>query len=233
MEQTPYRHQQGGRHLKDVVYGANDGIITTFAIVAGVAGAGLDNIVVVLLGLANLLADGFSMAASNYLGSKSEHDFAMRERKTEEVELKETPKEERAEMFGYLRKKGYTKDDAESLVGLLVKKREFWLDVMMKEELGIYMGPTGNNPSRSAVITFFSFVGVGFIPLIPYFFASNGATFKIAIFCTAAALFTVGALRYRFTGQRWHIAGGEMLVVGGIAAVIAYGVGFFVKTIVG
>src|SRR3989344_5803491 len=170
MEQTPHKHKNGGRHLKDIVYGANDGIITTFAVVAGVAGAGLEHVVVALLGLANLLADGFSMAASNYLGSKSEHDFALRERKTEEIELKETPEEERAEMFGYLRKKGYTKDDADLLVNLLVKKREFWLDIAMKEELGIEMPAVGNKPSRNALVTFFSFVCAGFVPLLPYFF---------------------------------------------------------------
>src|SRR3989338_2229571 len=101
MEQAVVRkHQAGGTYVKDIVYGANDGIITTFAVVAGVAGAGLDSTIVVLLGVANLLADGFSMAASNYLGSKSERDYVMMERRTEELEYHHEPEEERAEMFG-------------------------------------------------------------------------------------------------------------------------------------
>lgn len=232
MEQAVKKHPTGGAYLKDVVYGANDGIITTFAIVAGVAGAGLESSVVILLGLANLLADGFSMAASNYLGSKSERDYAMRERRTEEMELHHEREEEFAEMHGFLRRKGYTKKDSDELVPLLSKNKEFWLDIMTREELGISPPDSIGKPVHSATATFFAFVLSGMVPLAPYFFVANGTVFGIASIATASILFIVGASRSLFTGQRWHAAGIEMLFVGGIASIIAYSVGFFVSMLV-
>ncbi len=217
--------------MKDIIYGANDGIITTFAVVAGVAGAGLDAAVVVLLGIANLLADGFSMAASDYLGSKSEHDYVVRERKTEEMEYRYDPKDERAQMAGFLRKKGYGEKDSESLLPLLSKNKELWLDIMVREELGISPPERDGQSVRSATATFFSFVIAGSVPLAPYIFSVNGNVFVIAIFSTTVMLFGIGALRSLFTGQSWYVAGAEMLSVGGVAAGIAYGVGFLVSAI--
>jgi vacuolar iron transporter family protein len=232
MEQKSLRkHRPAGEYLKDTVYGANDGVITTFAVVAGVAGAQLDYSIVILLGLANLLADGFSMAASNYLGSKSEIDYALRERKTEELEFHHEPEEEYAEMFGFLRRKGYIKKDAEILLPLLSKNKEFWLDVMLQEELGLAPPNTATNPLRGALATFFAFVAAGVIPLVPYLFIETSAVFAAAAVFTAITLFVIGALRSLFTGQKWFIAGGEMLFVGGIAAVIAYTVGFLVSAL--
>ena len=225
-------HAKGGAYLKDVVYGANDGIITTFAIVAGVAGAGVENTIVILLGLANLFADGFSMAASNYLGSKSERAYILRERVAEELELTEEPKVEHAEMFGFLRRKGYAKKDTEALLPLLSKNKEFWLDVMMQEELGIAPLDANSTPIRAASATFFSFTAAGAVPLIPYFFISTGSVFTVAACSTAAMLFIVGASRSLLTGQRWYLAGLEMLFVGGIASLIAYGVGYGVSLVV-
>jgi len=229
---SPTKHHTSGTYIKDIVYGANDGIITTFAVVAGVAGAGLEHSIVILLGLASLLADGFSMAASNYLGSKSEYDYALRERKTEERELHEEPEVEHAEMHGFLRRKGYTKKDAEELLPLLSKNKEFWLDVMMQEELGIAPPDTNGNPTRAATATFFAFITAGVVPLIPFFFITTGNTFALASIFTVAILFIVGALRSLFTGQRWFLAGLEMLGIGGVAAVIAYGVGYGVSLVV-
>ncbi len=225
-------HRTNGAYIKDVVYGANDGIITTFAVVAGVAGANLDHTVVILLGLASLLADGFSMAGSNYLGSKSERDYALRERRTEEQELHEAPEVEYAEMHGFLRRKGYTKKDTETLLPLLSKNKEFWLDVMMQEELGIAPPDINGNPIRAAFATFVAFIAAGIVPLIPYLFAANGDVFAVAALFTAIILFVVGALRSLFTDQRWYLAGLEMFGIGGVAAVIAYGVGYGVSLVV-
>lgn len=227
-------HRLGGAYLKDLVYGANDGIITTFAIVAGVAGAGLEPQVVVLLGIASLLADGFSMATSNYLGTKSEHEFTLRERGTEEQEYRELHEEELAEMRGILSKKGYSPQDASALTGLLAKNKEFWLDIKVREELGLE-NPDGNDsPAKAGVATFAAFVAVGSVPLFPYLFMPNGQDiFLLAVGFTAVVLFVVGVARTRFTGRHWLVAGTEMLFVGGVAASIAYGVGFFVSAFVG
>lgn len=231
-KQTP--HVSGGAYLKDAVYGANDGIITTFAVVSGVAGAGLDVSVVILLGLANLLADGFSMAASNYLGTKSEREFVDRERQAEQKEFDDAPHEEIEEMGDILRKKGYSDEDVEMLLPIFFKNQDFWMDIMLKEELGIALGNGADSSTRSAFTTFLSFALAGFVPLVPYLIIDAGeSVFTLAIIFTAATLFVVGALRSRFTGRNWFVAGLEMLVVGGIAASIAYFVGDIASRLVG
>ncbi|OGZ46120.1 MAG: hypothetical protein A3C84_05220 [Candidatus Ryanbacteria bacterium RIFCSPHIGHO2_02_FULL_48_12] len=230
-------HRKGGQYLKDVVYGANDGIITTFAVVAGVAGADLSSYIVFLLGLANLFADGFSMAASNYLGTKSEQDFYIHERSTEEREWQEVPEEELAEMRGILLKRGYSKDDVDQMLPLLFKNKNFWLDLMLKEELALCMPEhfSSKNALKSAVVTFIAFVGAGLIPLAPYFIALPvfSSIFYAAIACTAIALFIVGSLRAIFTRRNIAVSGLEMLFVGGVAASIAYGVGYVMSQLFG
>lgn len=232
-EQKNSKHQQGGVHIKDVVYGANDGVITTFAVIAGVAGAHLDSTVVLLIGAANLLADGFSMAVSSYLGSVSERDFVLRERQAEAQELHTEPDGEHTQMLGFLRRKGYAPSDADSLMELLLKNKKLWLDIMTHEELGISPPPAKNRSFRSACATFLSFVGAGSIPLLPYILLRKEADiFEIAIVSTAIALFATGAFRSRFTGKRLFVSGLEMLTIGGIAAAIAYIVGYSVSLLV-
>jgi VIT1/CCC1 family predicted Fe2+/Mn2+ transporter len=158
-------------YISDAVFGASDGLITTFAVVAGVAGAQLAPSIVIILGLANLLADGVSMAAGNYLGEKSE-----------------------AEAVG---------------------PRRF------------------HTPTTSAEVMFASFVAAGLVPLLPYLLGGSGQTaFYLASVMTLLAIFTVGALRTRATGRPWLASGMEMLAIGSVAAVVAYGVGYALKSLV-
>ncbi len=216
-----------GRYIKDIVYGANDGIITTFAIIAGVAGAGIADprAVIILLGAASVLADGFSMAASDYLGSKSEHDVVEHERKEEEHELSENPREEMAEMERVLVEQGYGAADAKELTALMFKKKHFFLDLMMHEERNVSIHD-GTSPFKSAAATFMAFVGAGFLPILPFVVLPASAEFFwYSVAATALALFLVGALRSLFTKKKFVLSGLEMLFVGGVAAAIAYGVG--------
>jgi len=215
------------------VYGANDGIITTFAVVAGVAGASLSSGIVILIGLANLFADGFSMAASNYLGTKSELELFKRERNVESVAIQKDSALEKDEIYKILSDKGYSGEDLDRLAALIYKNEKFWVDLMMQEELK--MAPVESyRPKISAIITFVSFVIAGFLPIAPYLFIDNGSEyiFQYAIILTALALFSVGSLRSIFIERKWYINGLEMLFVGGIAAVIAYGVGYMLKSLV-
>ena len=161
-------------YLKDLVYGANDGIITTFAVVAGASGASLGSSVVLILGFANLLADGFSMGASNFLAIRS--DEAVRRTSGRPVE----------EPF----------------------------------------------PARHGTATFVAFLLAGVIPLVSYVLIPAGDPFVTAILLTLSTLFCVGALRSLVTDTRWWRAGAEMLLVGALAAAVAYGVGAGVKKIV-
>ncbi len=214
-----------GEYIGDIVYGANDGIITTFAVVAGVAGAGLEPIIVLILGAANLFADGFSMAAGNYLARKSEREYKRTERQREEWEIDKLPEEERQEIREIYEAKGFTGTDLERAVEIVTSNRKVWVDEMMIGELKIMEHEVGH-PAKNAFATFVAFVIAGGIPLIPYMFLENSPnTFEWAIVATAITLFTVGGLRTLITGGRWWLAGLEMLGVGAVAASVAYIIG--------
>lgn len=224
------RHQKIGPYLRDMVYGANDGIVTTFAVVAGVAGAGLSPAVVILLGVASLLADGFSMAASSFLAMRSARDVFHREREIEKWEVAYKPTAEEEEIRQILFKKGYAGEDLEKMVALVIKNKKFWIDFMMSEELRLWPVDAGQ-PFRGAITTFFSFVAAGFLPIIPYFFIFSAEVFWWSAASAALVFFIVGAIRTIFTSKCWYWSGFEMLLIGGAAAIIAYAAGFFIKTI--
>lgn len=223
------KHLRFGAFLKDAVYGANDGIITTFAVVASVVGAALSPAIVILVGIANLLADAFSMAVSNYLASRSDVDFARRERVVETHEVEFKPEHETEEVREILAKKGYAGDDLEIMTRLITKNERYWIDFMMHEEIGA--APHGSiKPIKSAVITFLAFVSAGFLPIMPYLFfiESEENAFIWSMVATATTLFVVGSSRAIFGERRWYAAGLEMLIAGGIAVTIAYFAGYFI-----
>ncbi len=227
-------HQKKGQYLKNVVYGGLDGIITTFAIVSGVAGASLSANIVLILGFANLLADGFSMAVGDFLSSKSENEFQSAERQREEWEVDNFPEGEKKEMVELYVSKGMDKKDAEKAVGLLSKNKQLWVDVMMAEELGIV--ESAESPLKGSIATFSSFVLLGFMPLVSYVFSGAVPFFRLHSFLvasvlTASILFLLGALKVKFTGRNWFVSGLEMMIVGGIAAILAYAVGAFLSGI--
>ena len=223
-------HLHLGVFLKDAVYGANDGIISTFAVVAGVTGAALSPLVVVVIGLASLFADGFSMAVSNFLASRSALDFTKRERRVEAREVEVRPESERGEVRDILIKKGYEGQDLEQLVVLITKNKRFWIDFMMHEELGLATHGSVR-PLRGAITTFVAFIVAGFLPIAPYIFGM-GNIFLWSVLATALVLFVIGSLRTLFTEKNWFLAGLEMLFLGGVAAIIAYSIGFLISSIV-
>ncbi len=227
-------HRTGvGGYLRDFVYGANDGIITTFAVVAGVAGADLSARVVLILGFANLLADGFSMAMSNYLSEKSNRGFIAAERAREEWEVGKLPEEEKKEIREIYEKKGFKGEVLDGAVAAITANKKLWVDEMMIGEHKLITENGDNHPWKNASITFAAFVVAGFVPLVPYFAGlSARVTFPYAITATAAILFIVGGLRTLITGRRWYVAGAEMLVVGMLAAGVAYAAGAFLSKIV-
>ena len=161
--------QHGGassKYLGDMVFGGLDGIITTFAVVSGVAGAQLGARVVLIMGLANLFADGFSMAIGAYLSSKSDQEYYQREREREAWEVQNFPEGERAELFEIYHRKGYSEEDTKNLVEIKTRNPELWLDTMMIEELGMLKDES--KPIISALTTLIAFILAGSIPMLIY-----------------------------------------------------------------
>lgn len=218
---------RGGNYIRDVVFSANDGLVTTFAVVAGVAGAQLSTGIVIIMGLANMLADGLAMALGSYLGSKSRLDFEKNSQMIEEKEIGEIPEKEREEIRDIAVKRGIPADSIPAWEKIITSKKRVWVDEMMVWELGIIPGQK-TFPVRHAIATFIAFVAAGFLPLIPYLFNFPGNKFSAAIFTTALALFLVGSARVRITGKNWFRSGFEMLLIGGTAAAAAYIVGLII-----
>lgn len=233
-EHTPEAIQEritrpaGPSHLRDFIYGAIDGAVTTFAIVAGAAGAGFGDSVVVIMGLANLFADGFSMAVSNYLGIHAERDEREMARLTEQRHIRELPEGEREEIRQIYRAKGFEGDDLERAVAVITADRDRWVDTMMSEELGY--GSDIGSPLKAAVATFSAFVIVGSLPLLVFLLnlISPGLiahAFVVSGVLTGMGFFAVGVIKSKVVHQIWWKGGLQTLALGGSAAAVAFLVG--------
>lgn len=214
-------------YLRDTVYGAIDGAVTTFAIVSAVAGAGLSPAIIIGLGLANVLADGFSMAAANYSGTKAELDNMRRIREIEERHIREEPEGERLEIREILAAKGLSGRVLEEATAAITADKQNWIKMMLVDEYGL--SPVDPHPMRAALATFFAFLAAGLIPLIP-FLVGGGMVFVASLAFTGIAFFAIGALKSRWSLESWWKSGFETLVIGGTAAAIAYGVGLLFRT---
>lgn len=208
--------------LRDAVYGGIDGTVTTFAIVAGVAGAGLSPFIIVVLGLANVLADGFSMAAANYSGTKADQDNVRRIRQIEERHIKVYPKGEWLEAREILSRKGLKGRVLDQATDAITNDKESWIALMMEGEYG--MGGIEPHPLRAALTTFLSFLLAGLVPLLPFLFGLDNA-FAISAGMTMATFFAIGALKSFWSLSPWWRSAGETLLIGGSAAALAFGVG--------
>lgn len=222
-------------YLKEVVYGGNDGIVTTFAIVAGFAGAQanpaayLPVFTVLLFGFANLFADGVSMALGNFISARSEQDVYKNAKQKERYEIINHADLEKLESIQILTKKGFTVRQANELVAIYSTNTPYWTDFMMNQELEL-PNPEGDNPLFMSLATFFSFILFGFIPLIPYVLLRDGATFMMSIAATVAALLLLGIIRWKVGQQGIIRSVGEILLLGGAAAATAYFVGTIFKS---
>ncbi|MFH1977750.1 MAG: VIT1/CCC1 transporter family protein [Candidatus Aenigmatarchaeota archaeon] len=223
-------------YLKDWIYGALDGIITTFAVVSGVTGASLGFIIILILGFANLAGDGISMAVGNYLGIKSEKDYYNTERRREEWEVENVPAGEIEEIREIYKKKGFEGKPLEDVVKTITSNKKVWVNEMMIHELGLM--DDEKSPAKAGLATFAAFVLAGLVPLLSYLFALSFPaigpySFIVAVILTAITLFGVGSARALVIDKKWYIAGLEMLVVGGIAAIAAFYIGYAASLFIG
>lgn len=222
-------------YLRDFIYGAIDGCVTTFAVVAGAIGAGLSSGVILVLGFANLLADGFSMAVSNYLGTKAESQLFHRAREVEEKHVDVIPDGEREEIRSIFEQKGFSGDLLKQVVDVITADRKLWIDTMLREEWGLSLVRT--SPWKAGAVTFVSFSVVGLIPLLPFVLQymltlPDVPVQLVSIVLTGGSFFFVGAMKSRYVDESWQRAGTETLLMGGGAAGLAYLVGFLLRSIV-
>jgi VIT1/CCC1 family predicted Fe2+/Mn2+ transporter len=222
-------------HFEDFVYGAFDGSVTTFAIVAGAIGASLSPMIVVVLGFANLFADGFAMAVGNYQATKARIEYIQKERKREEWEIENMADSERQEIRDIYAKKGFSSDILDEIVRVITARKKVWVDTMMKEELGLIEDE--KKPLNTAASTVFGFVVIGVIPLIPfiviYLTGLNlvKESFSYSVVSTGLAFFLIGIIKGKIVKKSLLRSGAITLSIGSIAASAAYLVGVFLASL--
>ncbi|MDX1476833.1 MAG: VIT1/CCC1 transporter family protein [Saprospiraceae bacterium] len=232
-----HEHATFGRlqdHLGEFVYGGIDGSVTTFAVVAGAAGAGLSSAIVLILGFANLLADGFAMSVGAYLSTKSQQQNFEKHRKVEAWEVEHMPEAEREEVRQIFRDKGFEGELLEQVVEVICADKDRWVDVMMTDELGLMK----EKKSATAIgaVTFISFVMVGLIPLVVYVWdylaGFSGNLWVSACVLTSFAFIGIGYLKAIVTQTNKWKGVIETLLLGGIAAAVAYFVGDLLEKLI-
>jgi len=223
-------------HFEDFIYGSIDGAVTTFAVVAGVVGASLSPNIILILGFANMFADGFSMAVANYQSSKAQKEYVEMKRKQEEWEIDNLEDQEKQEIRDIYAQKGFKDEFLEEIVRMITSRRKVWVDTMMKEELGLMEDK--KRPLDSAVSTFVGFNLVGIIPLIPFliFFGlginTNSEAFYFSVATTGVAFFIVGTIKGRIVQKSLLRSGLYTLFIGAIAASVAYLVGYALNLLI-
>ena len=224
------RLSAGPRHnyLRDWIYGGIDGSVTTFAVVTGVVGAQLSPIIIVIMGFANLLADGFSMAASNFLGTKAEHDDMQRLEAIEHRHIELAPEGEREEVRQIFARKGFAGADLDRVVELITADRQRWVQTMLTDEYGLPQ--QARSPWLAALSTFSAFLICGLAPLLPFLLGMKSAIVFSTVL-TGAVFFLIGSVKSRWSSASWWRSGLSTLMVGGIAAALAYVVGVLLKSL--
>jgi len=227
-------HSHLGGLLKETVFGFNDGIVSTFAVIAGLSGGGVSHATVLLAGLATLLAGAFSMGLGTYLGSKSEKELYEKEYRREKWEIKNKREEEVQEIRDIYAAKKFKGKLLDEIVDHITSDEKLWLDTMMREELGFAEKPP--RPGLNGLFMAIAFVIGSAIPNLPYFFPqlpplTGGAfpnlstTFFISMGVTCLGLLAAGAFKTRFTGRNVFMSALETLLIGVLAAGGTYAVG--------
>jgi VIT1/CCC1 family predicted Fe2+/Mn2+ transporter len=214
-------------YLGDGVLGAIDGTVTTFAIVAAASGAGFSGGVALVFGLANVAADGFSMAVSNYLRAKADREVVERARAIEGHHIEHIPDGEREEIRQLFAGKGFEGRILDDIVEVITKDRERWIDTMVTEELGLRLETP--HPVRAGLTTFFAFCGAGLVPLAALWAFRGDDGFVASAIATAVTFFAIGLVKARVLGGRLLASGVETLLVGSCAATLAYAIAAFTK----
>jgi vacuolar iron transporter family protein len=217
-------------YVRDWVYGGIDGTITTFAIVAGVVGAGLSPTVIIILGTANLVADGLAMAAGNYLATRAEHEEIHYAEAVERHHIETARDGEREEVREIFRRQELEGDLLDRVVDTITANRDRWVRTMLRDEYGLPVAV--RSPWWAAGSTFLAFVLCGAVPLVPFIFNLQNA-FWVDGAATGFVFVLIGALKSQWSIRPWWWSAVETLAVGGAAVTVAYGIGAWLRHVVG
>lgn len=217
-------HIAYGKNIRDVVFGANDGFVSSLALIAGVSAAFASPKIVIVAVISASIAGAISMAFGAYLSVKSEHEYYQGELNREKREINEDPEQEKSEIREIYRQKGFEGEDLEHIVRIITSDKERWVQVMMEEELNL-QDVSDVSPLRSAFYMGVSFLSTALIPLLPFFFLPVMKALFVSVILTAFAQFTVGAMKTLVTGKKWLSSGIEMVLIGLFAAGLSYLVG--------
>jgi VIT1/CCC1 family predicted Fe2+/Mn2+ transporter len=219
-------HRAAGQSgaLRAAVFGINDGLVSNLAMVMGFAGAATDNRIIVLAGVAGLLAGAFSMAAGEYVSMQSQKELFQRQIELERELLRFRPDQEREELAALYRTKGLSDEESELVATRLMQDPAKALDTKIREELGLDPNELGS-PWGAAGYSFVAFALGAFVPLAPFLVASGSAASIAAVTLALTALFVVGAVVSLLTGRGLLFSGVRQVGIGGAAALVTYVVG--------
>lgn len=240
---TEHWHAGGdtGSNLRDLVLGISDGLVTVIAFVAGTTALLQGTNLVLKAGVAEMFAGAVSMGLGAYLGSKSQREVYEKEKAREYYEVEHMPEMERQEVRDIYAAKGFEGADLEMIVARITSDKDRWVNMMMSEELG-YGDESNESPVRTGVIVGISYMIGALVPLAAYIIHrilsiadssdSLNTTFIISVALTLAVLFAFGTFKSRFTHQPWWRSGLEMMIAGGVGALIVYSIGNLVQGLI-
>lgn len=218
------RHYSATANVRAGVLGFNDGLIGNLSLVMGVAGATSESSIIMLAGVAGLLAGAFSMAAGEYVSVRAQRDVYEREIEVERAELEEIPTEERRELAMIYQSKGFTREESRAIADRIISDPKVALETLAQEELGLSQFQLGS-PWAAAISSFLAFALGAIIPVSPFFAAEGTISFALSIAISGAVVLAVGILIAILTGKNALWGGLRMLLVGTVAAAITYGIG--------
>lgn len=226
IEEDPRAHKVHGEWIRDITLGANDGLVSILTLLAGVAAAASGD-VVLLAGIAGLVAGAISMGVGAYVSAKAYGAFYRQELEREIREMKELPDVEREEIREIYRRRGFRGELLERVVDTITSDPRVWLKVMMSEELGL--SAQFARPLGAAGVVFAAFIAGGAVPVLPFVFLDGLAALGSSMVVTTGALLLAGAVRSRFTGERPLAAGLELVGMAAVGVGIAYLIGRLVE----
>lgn len=218
------RHVAAGANLRDVMLGLNDGLVASFAVTSGVAGAFTNPRVVIMAGLAEMLGGAVSMALAAFISARSQIEFYQSEVERERYEIRRFPEHERDEIRGIYKAKGFSGPLLDQIVAHITGDPDRWADVMMREELG-FTEDSFESPAKSSIVVGAAYLIGAAVPVAPYLFIAPPSGIALSAIITVLVLFGVGAAKTIITARSWWRSGIESMLTGIAAGAVTYGAG--------